>query len=68
MKPPDKFTVPMCNGHHAEQHLVGHRAFDERHHINLRVVAESYAARSPVLRSEDTACLASPSGQRLNRR
>jgi hypothetical protein len=50
LKPPDRYTVPLCHEHHREQHQVGHRAFDEKHGIDLRALAEELAALSPHLK------------------
>lgn len=52
LKPPDCWTVPLCggpHGHHAEQHQRGHSEFDKEHNLNLRMLAETLAARSPYL-------------------
>jgi hypothetical protein len=47
MKPPDRWTVPMCRAHHEEQHAIGHRAFDARHRIDSLALTYRYAALSP---------------------
>lgn len=58
MKPPDSACVPLCGpggwgpgseGHHAEQHRIGHAAFDRKYALDLRAMAEALAARSPFL-------------------
>lgn len=47
MKPPDRWTVPLCNVHHTEQHRIGHPAFDAKYDLSLREIAERLAALSP---------------------
>ncbi len=49
LKPPDRWTVPLCHGHHHEQHQIGHRAFDEKHAVDLRAVAAELATLSPFI-------------------
>ncbi len=49
LKPPDRFTAPLCWEHHHEQHCIGHTAFDKRHSIDLRAIAEKLAELSPYL-------------------
>lgn len=48
-KPSDEWTVPLCDGHHKEQHQIGHRAFDEKYGIDMRETAKDLASLSPVL-------------------
>lgn len=52
MKPPDRWTVPLCHHHHREQHQIGHTAFDAKYSIDLRREAEFFAAASPYLKSD----------------
>ena len=63
LKPPDSACVPLCGpngwgpgseGHHAEQHRIGHAAFDRKYALDLRAVAETLAARSPFLQPESS--------------
>jgi hypothetical protein len=49
MKPPDRWSVGLCVAHHREQHLIGHEAFDAKHGVDLRSLAEALARRSPYL-------------------
>lgn len=49
MKPPDRWSIPLCCVHHYEQHRTGHKAFDAKYGIDLREIAESLARRSPYL-------------------
>lgn len=50
IKPPDWFTIPLCDHHHKEQHAHGERTFGRKyyHYPDLRGLALNYAARSPV--------------------
>jgi hypothetical protein len=52
IKPADHWVAPLCggNGCHREQHRIGHRAFDALHGVDLKSLAEQYAALSPHLR------------------
>ena len=51
LKPADKWAVPLCgpNGHHQEQHRLGHVAFDAKYGVNLRSLAQTLAGKSPYL-------------------
>lgn len=50
MKPSDRWTISLCREHHAEQHRIGEGAFERRHGLNLRALAEEFARRSPYLK------------------
>jgi len=50
LKPPDKFTAPLCADHHREQHQIGHRAFDAKYGLDLRALAEELSAMSPCVK------------------
>lgn len=52
MKPHDRWTVPLCDKHHKEQHAVSHKAFDTAHHLDLRALAIRLAAKSPHIEKE----------------
>lgn len=39
-----RHLVPLCSGHHAEQHACGILTFQERHGLDLAAKAESLAA------------------------
>ena len=47
LKPSDRWTISLCREHHAEQHQIGETAFQMRHGIDMRALAESFAMRSP---------------------
>jgi hypothetical protein len=55
LKPPDSFTVPLCDGHHKEQHRIGHAAFDALYAVDLRTEALRLAALSPFKKSDPDA-------------
>lgn len=49
-KPFDWLGVSLCsgiNGHHEEQHNIGHLAFDRKYGIDSLKLAAEFAARSP---------------------
>jgi hypothetical protein len=48
-KPSDWWTFPACERHHAYQHHVGERQFEERYELDLKAVALALARRSPDL-------------------
>lgn len=50
LKPDDRWTIPCCMTHHAEQHHLGHLAFDAKYGIDSRALAERLAAKSPYLK------------------
>lgn len=47
IKPADWWTISLCHEHHAEQHQIGHQAFDRRHGIDSVKLAREFAAASP---------------------
>lgn len=47
VKPSDAWTISLCRDHHAEQHQIGERAFEQRHGINMKALAAEFAAKSP---------------------
>lgn len=49
LKPPDRWCVPLCHQHHQDQHTMSHPAFDAKHGVDLRALAEKLAAASPYL-------------------
>jgi hypothetical protein len=49
LKPPDRFSAPLCWWHHDEQHRIGHRAFDAKYGIDMFDIAEELAKLSPFL-------------------
>lgn len=49
IKPHDRWTVPLCDNHHKEQHAIGHVSFDRKHGIDLRAIAIRLADISPVI-------------------
>jgi hypothetical protein len=50
LKPSDKWTISLCEFHHREQHRVGEKAFEKTYSIDLRLLAEEFARRSPFSR------------------
>ena len=47
LKPSDRWVVPLCHPHHAEQHRIGERSFAARHGLDLKAVAERVWNASP---------------------
>jgi hypothetical protein len=47
LKPSDRWSISLCYHHHAEQHRIGEAAFERRHNLDLRSLAETFASRSP---------------------
>lgn len=47
LKPSDRWAISLCRAHHIEQHQIGEAAFERRHAIDLRELAEEFARRSP---------------------
>lgn len=47
IKPSDKWTISLCTHHHREQHRIGERSFEGRYALDLRILAEEFARRSP---------------------
>jgi hypothetical protein len=45
--PHDVFAVSLCRTHHAEQHRIGTRKFNEKYRIDLWALAAEFARRSP---------------------
>jgi hypothetical protein len=46
-KPDDWNTLSLCRDHHAEQHRLGEGSFEKRHTIDIRALADEFAAKSP---------------------
>ena len=47
LKPGDNWGISLCNSHHAEQHRIGETPFENKYHIDLREIAQAFAAASP---------------------
>ena len=47
VKPSDIWAIPLCCFHHAQQHAIGEIAFEAIYGINMRLIAEALAAKSP---------------------
>ena len=47
MKPHDKWTVPLCQAHHAEAHNLGADTFDSKYGFRLIDIATEAARLSP---------------------
>ncbi len=47
MKPGDDWTISLCRDHHAEQHRLGERRFEETYRISMRELAKEFAIKSP---------------------
>jgi hypothetical protein len=47
VKPSDRYTIPLCSGHHAEQHRLGEAPFEAIHKISMRKIADELWAKSP---------------------
>jgi len=47
VKPSDRFCISLCRDHHAEQHQIGEPAFEERHGIDMKRLAEAFTKESP---------------------
>jgi hypothetical protein len=46
-KPDDWNTISLCRDCHAEQHRVGEQTFEKRFGVNMRTLADEFAAKSP---------------------
>ena len=46
-KPGDDRTVPMCSGHHAEQHRIGEKSFAAKYGVDLEAIAARLWKLSP---------------------
>ena len=38
----DRHAIPLCNGHHAEQHRIGWQSFEDRYAFGAAKIAEDY--------------------------
>ncbi|MEO6114163.1 MAG: putative HNHc nuclease [Sphingomicrobium sp.] len=47
LKPSDRWTISLCAGHHAEQHLLGHASFEQKYCLDLKALAQAFARASP---------------------
>lgn len=46
-KPSDRWTISLCKFCHAEQHQIGETAFELKHAIDMKKLAEAFFLRSP---------------------
>jgi hypothetical protein len=46
-KPHDKWVISLCRDHHSQQHRIGEQSFERAHGINMKQLAEKFAALSP---------------------
>ena len=47
MRPSDRWTISLCVFHHREQHRIGERSFERKHSLDLVLLANEFARRSP---------------------
>ena len=47
MKPSDRWTISLCAECHRKQHQWGEGTFERHHKINMKALAEAFAAKSP---------------------
>jgi hypothetical protein len=47
MKPSDFWCLSLCSAHHAEQHQIGEKQFEDLYKIDLRALAINFANFSP---------------------
>jgi hypothetical protein len=47
VKPGDEWTLSLCVAHHAQQHDVGEKSFEDRHGIDMKNLAREFARLSP---------------------
>jgi hypothetical protein len=47
----DRFAVPLCAAHHAEQHQSGIRTFEARHSLNMLEASKAYWSAWPGRRA-----------------
>lgn len=50
VKPGDDWTISLCRWHHAEQHQIGEPAFEAKYVIDMKKLAQAFAAASAPLR------------------
>lgn len=50
MKPSDSWAISLCARHHRLQHQLGEAEFEREHCIDMKALAQEFAARSPALR------------------
>ena len=47
LKPSDRWSISLCQAHHAEQHQIGESSFEKRYNLDLLALATEFAAKSP---------------------
>jgi len=40
LKPSDRYAIPLCSEHHAEQHRIGEQSFEAKYRFKMRQVAD----------------------------
>lgn len=58
LKPSDFWTIPLCDHHHRDQHLVGEQSFEDCFHLDMKALA---------LELFETWKRTTPAGQRYRR-
>lgn len=46
-KPPDWCAISLCSFHHSQQHSVGEASFERMYGIDMRMLADEFAEKSP---------------------
>lgn len=47
LKPSDKWCLSLCRDCHARQHQIGEASFEREHSIDMKMLAQLFASRSP---------------------
>ena len=47
LKPSDRWVISLCEFHHREQHRMGEKRFELKHSLDLWLMANEFARRSP---------------------
>lgn len=46
-KPGDQWAISLCSIHHHEQHAIGEFSFAKAYKIDMKAIAQEFAAKSP---------------------
>lgn len=52
IKPGDDWVISLCSYHHRRQHVIGERAFELAHGIDMKALAREFASKSPKLKGK----------------
>lgn len=47
LRPHDAFAISLCRAHHAEQHRIGVKSFEDKYNLDMGLAAIEFTRKSP---------------------